>query len=243
MAVGRVIQDIDERWERIDGVIHGAGVLEDKVLADKTPESFTRVFRTKVEGARALVAALEGRRKLGFLVLFGSVSGVFGNPGQVDYAAANDALDTLARTWNGRLAGRVVSVDWGPWASAGGGMVSPELEREYTRRGISMIAPEDGVAALFGELAWGDHDTCQAVYMAGGADSAAAFANGEVAAPVSVQPRARAASALPAPSPASRPGTAETILRIAGTSPAQILAALDLHQLPPTAVPREPTAA
>ena len=186
-AVRRVIGQIDDRWERIDGVVHGAGVLEDKMLVDKTPESFARVFRTKVDGARALVAALDGRPELRFLVLFGSVSGVFGNPGQADYSAANDALDTMARHWSGRLAGRVVSVDWGPWASAGGGMVSPELEREYARRGISMIAPEDGVAALFGELAWGEHDTCQAVYMAGGAESAAAFAGGGVAAPVSAQ--------------------------------------------------------
>ncbi|HTC80766.1 MAG TPA: SDR family NAD(P)-dependent oxidoreductase, partial [Acidimicrobiia bacterium] len=242
-AVRRVIGQIDDRWERIDGVVHGAGVLEDKMLADKTPESFARVFRTKVDGARALVAALDGRPELRFLVLFGSVSGVFGNPGQADYSAANDALDSLARLWNGRLAGRVVSIDWGPWASAGGGMVSPELEREYARRGISMIAPEDGVAALFGELAWGDHDTCQAVYMAGGAASADAFAGGDVAAPVSVQPRPRAVSALPPPSPAPRAGTAETTLRLAGTSPAELLAALDRYELDPTAPPGGPAEA
>ena len=219
-----MIQDIDDRWERIDGVVHGAGVLEDKMLADKTPESFARVFHTKVEGARALGSALEGRSELGFLVLFGSVSGVFGNPGQVDYSAANDALDTLARLWNGRLPGRVVSVDWGPWASAGGGMVSPELEREYARRGISMIAPEDGVAALFGELAWGDRGVCQAIYMAGGGDSAAAFAGGEVAAalPAALPVRARAVS------------SAETTLRLAARSPEELLSALDLHELEPS---------
>ena len=118
-AVRRVIEDIHDRWGRIDGVIHGAGVLEDRMLADKTPESFDRVFRTKVDGARGLAAALQGRPPLRFFALFGSVSGVFGNPGQVDYAAANDALDTLARMWDGRVAHRVVSLDWGPWASTG----------------------------------------------------------------------------------------------------------------------------
>ncbi|MDX6580727.1 MAG: hypothetical protein QOJ47_2276, partial [Gaiellales bacterium] len=236
-AVGRVIDQINDHWERIDGVIHGAGVLEDKMLVDKTPESFARVFRTKVDGARALVSALEGRPGLRFLVLFGSVSGVFGNPGQVDYSAANDALDSLARLWNGRLAGRVVSIDWGPWASAGGGMVSPELERDYTRRGISMIAPEDGVAALFGELAWGDRETCQAVYMAGGRDSAAAFAGGELGAPASVRARPPAAFAA---SPAQTAQKAETTLRLARGSPAELLSALDLHELDPTAVPGVP---
>jgi acyl transferase domain-containing protein/NADP-dependent 3-hydroxy acid dehydrogenase YdfG len=175
-GVRQVMVEIHDRWERIDGVIHGAGVLEDRLLADKTPESFSRVFGTKVDGARALVAALEGRPPLRFFALFGSVSGVFGNPGQVDYAAANDALDTLARMWtaNARhIAHRVVSVDWGPWASTNGGMVSPELEREYARRGIVMIPPEEGVTALFSELAWGDQEHCQVVYMGG---STAAFA-------------------------------------------------------------------
>ena len=173
-AVRRVIEDIHDRWGRIDGVIHGAGVLEDRMLADKTPESFDRVFRTKVDGARGLAAALQGRPPLRFFALFGSVSGVFGNPGQVDYAAANDALDTLARMWDGRVAHRVVSLDWGPWASTGSGMVSPELEREYARRGIVTISPEDGVAALFAELAWGDRGNSQVIYM--GSGSTAAFA-------------------------------------------------------------------
>jgi KR domain len=98
-------------------------------------------------------------------VLFGSVSGVFGNSGQVDYSAANDALDTLARMWDGRVARRVVALDWGPWGSTAGGMVSPELEREYARRGIVPIAPEEGVAALLAELAWGHPRQSQVVYM------------------------------------------------------------------------------
>jgi NAD(P)-dependent dehydrogenase (short-subunit alcohol dehydrogenase family) len=158
-AVGAVLADLYARYGRVDGVIHGAGVVEDRLIADKAPDSFARVYRTKVDGARALAAGLRGDLK--FLVLFGSVSGVFGNRGQADYAAANDALDTLARHWS--LPGgdasrapagagpRVVAVDWGPWA--GGGMVSPELEREYARRGVPLIDPAEGVACLLAELA------------------------------------------------------------------------------------------
>ena len=88
-----------------------------------------------------------------FVVLFGSVSGVFGNKGQADYAAANDALDTLARTRDGLHDCRVISLDWGPWG--GGGMVSVELEREYARRGIGLVDPADGVMALLHEVAAG----------------------------------------------------------------------------------------
>jgi NAD(P)-dependent dehydrogenase (short-subunit alcohol dehydrogenase family) len=160
-AVRSVVADIYARHGRLDGVIHGAGVLEDKRMSDKGVESFERVFRTKVDGARYLVSAL--RPDLGFLVLFASVAGVFGNRGQADYAAANDALDSLARRWSGEFQGRVVAVDWGPWAGAG--MVSAELEREYGRRGVGLINVDDGVACLLRELAWGPPDVSQVVYL------------------------------------------------------------------------------
>jgi acyl transferase domain-containing protein/NAD(P)H-dependent flavin oxidoreductase YrpB (nitropropane dioxygenase family)/NADP-dependent 3-hydroxy acid dehydrogenase YdfG/acyl carrier protein len=162
-SVTALVDDVYRRHGRLDGIVHGAGVLADRLLVDKTAEDFTAVWETKVNGARALAEAARG--DLRFLVLFGSVSGVFGNRGQADYAAANDALDTLARIWTPRACGRVIAVDWGPWAASenGTGMVSAELEREYARRGIGLIEPDDGVACLLAELAGGTEP--QVVYM------------------------------------------------------------------------------
>ncbi|WP_034485609.1 type I polyketide synthase [Actinomadura oligospora] len=171
-AVRAVVADIHARHGRLDGVVHGAGVLEDRLLADKTPDSFERVYGTKVDGFRALMDAIGSAASApgedavsppGFVVAFGSVSGAFGNRGQTDYAAANDALDSLCHAWAARLPGRVVAIDWGPWA--GGGMVSPELEREYARRGITLISPDAGVACLLRELSHGRD--AQVVYMCG----------------------------------------------------------------------------
>ncbi|MFI9045390.1 SDR family NAD(P)-dependent oxidoreductase [Streptomyces sp. NPDC053427] len=160
-AVRAVVQDIRTRHGRLDGIVHGAGTLEDKLLRDKDPESFARVFATKVDGARHLLAAADDTT--GFVVLYGSVAGVFGNRGQADYAAANDALDTLAAAWSARTPGRVLAVDWGPWAATGGGMVTPELERAYARRGIPLLDPDAAVAALLDELA---HGTAHQVVLA-----------------------------------------------------------------------------
>ncbi|MEU9020006.1 SDR family NAD(P)-dependent oxidoreductase [Actinomadura sp. NPDC048394] len=152
----RVVRDVVDRvylrHGRLDGVVHGAGIVEDRLVRDKEPQSFERVYRTKVDGASALAAAV--KPDVGFFVVFGSVAGVHGNRGQADYAAANEACDTLAHVWRTRLRGRVLVADWGPWA--GGGMVSPELAREYARRGIGLIDPDAGVAALLREIAHGD---------------------------------------------------------------------------------------
>jgi NAD(P)-dependent dehydrogenase (short-subunit alcohol dehydrogenase family) len=147
-AFGALIDRLYAEHGRIDGVIHGAGVIEDKLLVDKSRVSFDRVFDTKVMGALTLAAKL--RPDVRFVVFFSSVSSAFGNRGQADYAAANDVLDKLACQLDRRLAGRVVSVNWGPWDSAG--MVGPELRREYARRGIGLIPLARGSERLLAEL-------------------------------------------------------------------------------------------
>ncbi len=147
LALRAVIEQVQRRHGRLDLVVHGAGVLDDRFVRDKTTDGFDRVFATKVDAARTLLGHTGDDTAL---VLFGSVSGVFGNRGQIDYAAANAALDELAVAATLTTRRQVLSIDWGPWA--GTGMVSPELEREYERRGIGLIDPEDGVAVLLAEL-------------------------------------------------------------------------------------------
>ncbi|MDB5307682.1 MAG: erythronolide synthase [Gemmataceae bacterium] len=145
---GRLIDDLYERFGRIDGVVHGAGVIEDKRIADKTLDSFTRVFRTKVDGALTLARKLRPAG-LKFLVFFGSVAGRFGNAGQVDYSAANEALNKLADALAGRWPARVVCINWGPWDA---GMVGDELRRVYAARGIDLIPVAEGTRAFLDEL-------------------------------------------------------------------------------------------
>ncbi len=166
-AFSHLIDQLYRQYGVIDGVIHGAGVVEDKLLRHKTSESFDRVFDTKVRGAQVLSAMI--RDDAQFVVFFSSVAGAFGNRGQVDYASANDVLDRIAHNMKRRLPGRVLSVNWGPWADKG--MVSEELEREYTRKGIGLIPVDEGVEALFRELQYGDSDDAQVVLMCASAES------------------------------------------------------------------------
>ncbi|ARP69093.1 polyketide synthase [Streptomyces pluripotens] len=168
-AVLRTVKEIHAEHGRLDAVVFAAGVIEDRVIADKTPESFQRVYGTKTAGASALFAALGDLPGApAFTVLFGSIAAVLGNRGQADYAAANDALEALGTDWAVRTGNRVLTVHWGPWAPSGAhtGMVGAELGREYVRRGVRLIDPEEGTAALLRELAWGDPSARAVVYTA-----------------------------------------------------------------------------
>jgi NAD(P)-dependent dehydrogenase (short-subunit alcohol dehydrogenase family) len=151
-AFAALIDGVYERHGRIDGVIHGAGVIEDRLVRDKSVASLERVLATKAGAARTLADHLrpDGLR---FLVLFSSISGRFGNRGQADYAAACEVLAALAHELDRRWPARVVAIDWGPWRTKG--MVSPEVEEQFRRRGVALIDREVGCRLMAGELARG----------------------------------------------------------------------------------------
>ncbi|MEA3337592.1 MAG: SDR family NAD(P)-dependent oxidoreductase [Chloroflexota bacterium] len=143
-----LIDDVYDRFGRLDGVIHGAGIVEDKLIKDKRVDSLRRVVSTKVDCAFVLSRKLRPET-LKFLVFFSSVSGRFGNRGQGDYAAANEVLNKLALHLDREWPGRVVSINWGPWDA---GMVSDELRRQFLQRGVSLVPVDVGCRRFIEEL-------------------------------------------------------------------------------------------
>lgn len=158
-AVANLLAEVHERFGRLDGVLHGAGVIHDKLIAAKTPESFDAVFDTKVGGALTLCRHLD-LEALQFLVFLGSVSGRFGNVGQTDYAAANEVLARLAGDLDRRCPGRVVTIAWGPWSECG---MAAALEPHLQQRGMHMIPPAVGARLLADELLYGHKGECEVV--------------------------------------------------------------------------------
>ena len=59
LATAEALATVRAQWGPITGIVHGAGVLADKRLAEKTPEDFRRVFGAKVQGLRSLLAAAQ----------------------------------------------------------------------------------------------------------------------------------------------------------------------------------------
>ena len=137
----------------LSAVFHAAGVLDDGVIDGLTSERVAAVAVPKVGGLRALVAATAGR-ELSAFVVFSSVAGVIGSPGQANYAAANAYLDAWAvRRRAEGLPG--LSVAWGPWAEAGMAVGTTAAAR-LRRGGVKPLDPALAVAALRQALEAGD---------------------------------------------------------------------------------------
>ena len=151
VALTALIDRLYDSFGKIDAVIHGAGVIEDALIKDKTLASFDRVFGTKVESALTLASRLQ-LDKLKYLIFFSSVVGRTGNAGQCDYVAANEVLNKLALKLNAESTARVLSIGWGPWR---GGMAQDDLEEVFARYGWSMIEVQEGRNAFYNELRFG----------------------------------------------------------------------------------------
>ncbi|PLX72401.1 MAG: beta-ketoacyl synthase, partial [Desulfuromonas sp.] len=148
-SLAAVLGEIREEYGPFRGLIHGAGVLADRLIKDKTSEQFHQVYATKVDGLRNLLAAV-GNDDLRFLVTFSSSTGRFGRAGQVDYAAANEVLNKLAQQQAVlRPDCRALSLNWGPWD---GGMVTPALKKVFAEEGVAIIDLKAGADYLVKEI-------------------------------------------------------------------------------------------
>jgi hypothetical protein len=135
------ISPVVGRLGELTGVIHGAGVLADRLIEKKTISDFQSVYATKVKGLETLLRSVDSG-ELRYLILFSSAAGFFGNPGQSDYSMANEILNKMAYQFKQMHPGcHVRAFNWGPWD---GGMVSDSLKKLFEERNIRVIPIEGG---------------------------------------------------------------------------------------------------
>lgn len=171
-ALSQLVTEI-QNDSGIDGFIHGAGVIDDKLVVDKSTESFERVFRTKVDGALVLAKLLDPA-KVKFVAFFASIASRFGNRGQSDYAAANDTLCKIAASLNYAWPARVFAVDWGPWSDVG---MAAELAKHMKDKGVDLISPRVGSTMFADELVKDNRGHFE-IIIGGGAENIATHAGG-----------------------------------------------------------------
>jgi acyl transferase domain-containing protein/acyl carrier protein len=129
----------------LTAVVHTAGVLDDAVLSELTPERLEKVLRPKIDAAWNLHELTKDQDLTAF-VLYSSVAGLIGNAGQANYAAGNTFLDALAqyRQAHGLPA---TSLAWGLWAQSStisGGLQEADLRR-LARLGLLPLSSDDAM--------------------------------------------------------------------------------------------------
>ena len=146
-AVAALIAELPAQYP-LRGVFHAAGVLDDGLIGSLTPERVDAVLRAKVDGAWNL-HELTQNMDLSAFVMFSSMAGIVGTPGQGNYAAANSFLDGLAayRRAHG-LPG--LSVAWGLWeqASAMTQHLADRDKARMSRLGLAPLSTEQALAAV-----------------------------------------------------------------------------------------------
>lgn len=118
----------------IRGVLHAAGIVDDRTMSNMTDDDLTRVMVPKVHGAWNLHRVLG--EQADHMVFFSSISSVLVTAGQGAYAAGNAFMDALAQLRH-RQGRRTQSWNWGPWES---GMIADlGLQDSFARRGMDLI--------------------------------------------------------------------------------------------------------
>ena len=159
--MAQVLDRIRQTMPPLKGIIHSAGVLDDGILLQQTPERFQKVMAPKVEGAWNL-HSLTLDDPIEQFVLFSSGASVLGSPGQGNYVAANAFLDALAHQRRA-LGLPATAINWGAWAEVGLATRADRV-KHLTQQGIVPFSPEQGVE-LLGRILARDEAQLMAVRM------------------------------------------------------------------------------
>jgi acyl transferase domain-containing protein/NADPH:quinone reductase-like Zn-dependent oxidoreductase/acyl carrier protein len=143
--VAKLLERIRAELPPLAGVVHLAGVLDDALLTQQSPERFRTTLAPKAFGARHL-HRLTQYDDLEFFIVYSSAASVLGSPGQANYATANALLDGLVaeRRAHGLAA---TSINWGPWAK-GGMATSHSARANLSAQGLIPLEPSAALNAL-----------------------------------------------------------------------------------------------
>lgn len=148
-----LIHEIMNTYDKLNGILHSAGVVDDNFIISKTEVEFEKVQKPKVRGT-LFIDYYSRMCKLDFIVLFSSGVSEFGNSGQADYAVANAFMDSYAAyrnalTQKGERYGKMLTINWPLW-DCGGMHIAKEIQEiMFESKGMFPMKSEMGIHALY----------------------------------------------------------------------------------------------
>jgi acyl transferase domain-containing protein len=162
VSMRMVVDAARDRFGRIDGVFHAAGVPGGGLAALRSREQADQVLAAKVDGTIVLDRLLGD--EIDLLVLYSSIVAVHGDYGMVDYCAGNAFLDAYAQA-QAQARRLTVAINWCGWDDLGMTRVSaPESFRRLSSAGSGWPAAGGSAATtrsdhpLLGDRAPADGD-------------------------------------------------------------------------------------
>jgi NAD(P)-dependent dehydrogenase (short-subunit alcohol dehydrogenase family) len=147
--VSQTLDQVAKQFGRIDGIIHGAGLIKDAFMEFMTPEDFKRVVEVKLLGGWNLYRASRDRG-LRFFAALSSLVAIQGNVGQVNYCAANRSLSALLRSCTASHEGLVSKALMLPPIEGTGMAENPEVKELMKLKGLaSAFVHADELAQMF----------------------------------------------------------------------------------------------
>ncbi|MCM2369159.1 type I polyketide synthase [Aporhodopirellula aestuarii] len=143
-SLAAALEQLPAAFPAIRSVFHAAGVLRDGLMQTMELDHLHEAMAPKTRGAWNLHLALS--EPLDFFVMFSSVAGTMGSPGQGNYAAGNAFLDAIA-LHRRRMGMPATSIAWGPW-DAEGMAATPEVRRQLAERGMTPLMPQTAMHVL-----------------------------------------------------------------------------------------------
>jgi amino acid adenylation domain-containing protein len=113
-----VVTRAEEKFGKMNGVIHSAGVPDGGLIQLRSREMSEQVFTPKIEGTLVLDSLLKDT-PLDFFMLCSSISAITAPLGQVAYSAANAFLDNFAHYKTTKDNTFTISVNWDAWQEVG----------------------------------------------------------------------------------------------------------------------------
>ena len=151
--VKEVCTKIKAKNGRVDGLIHFAGLERSKLIYDKDPAEYYRIFDVKATSFASFLANNIVRDD-GFFAFASSIAGKYGNLGQSDYASANDYLAKSAFSLTNQ-GYRAIAIAMSAYKNVGMG-VRAGVETFLKSNGVDFVDPEDGMQIFLDEIVYGD---------------------------------------------------------------------------------------